>query len=78
MFPLHTVLGSERRLVYLGAWRGGGDAAQVYGLYAESVGRAEHTAYVIHRPHVVEHHDKRQFLGLLEVLDRQAAHLYRS
>lgn len=76
--PVDAVLASKRRLVYLRVGRAGRDAAKVDALNAESVAATEHTAYVIERPDIVEHHDERQLVGFLELLHRQAVHLYGS
>ena len=49
---------------------------QIHCFQAKSVGRTEDRAYVVQRTYVVEHHDKRHFLGLTELFRRQAMHLY--
>lgn len=76
--PSHGVLASECRLVYLGVGWGSGDAAEVNGFYAESVGGTEHRTYVVERAHVVEHHDERQLVRLVKLVYRQTLHFYCS
>ena len=76
--PGDAVLSTQGGLVDLSAGRRRGDAAEIDSLNAEGIARAEDTAHVVHRPHIVEHHHQRQFLGLAELLHREALHLYRA
>ena len=73
--PVHAVLASKGRLVNLGMGRCGRDSAEIDGLHAKGVGRAEHAAHVVKAPHVVENDDERQLPGFLERLDGKPVHL---
>ena len=74
IMPGDAILSSQG----VSAGRRRGDAAEIDSLNAEGIARAEDTAHVVHRPHIVEHHHQRQFLGLAELLHRETLHLYRT
>ena len=58
VLPCDGVFCTKGGLVYFGMGRLGGDATEVDGFDTEGIGGAEHTAYVVHAPHVVEHNDE--------------------
>ena len=70
-----NVLGAEGCLVNLRGWWSRAYAAEVKGLYAESVASAEYAAHVVHRADVVEYYHKRCLARLAELFYRQTLHL---
>ena len=72
--PSDGILGSESRFVDFVVGWGGGDAAEIDGLHAKGVARAENASDIMQRAHIVEHDHERQFLGLAELIDRQPVH----
>src|SRR5690554_4072 len=68
--PADCVFGAQRSFVDFVVGRGGGNATQVYGLEAESIGRAEHTAYVMETAYVIENGDDAMFGGRFKLFWR--------
>lgn len=68
--PADCVFGTQRSFVDFVVGRGGGNATQVYGLEAKSIGRAEHTAYVMETAYVVENGDDAMFGGRFKLFGR--------
>ena len=68
--PADCVFGTQRSFVDFVVGRGGGNATQVYGLEAKSIGRAEHTAYVMETAYVVENGDDAMFGGRFKLFWR--------
>ena len=74
MSPRHRLLGAEGRLVHLGRGRDGGDAAEQHLAQAKGIGRAEHTAHIVHTPHIVQHHAERELAGRTEIGQAETTH----
>ena len=74
--PGDAVLSTQGGLMDLSAGRRRGDAAEIDSLNAEGIARAEDTAHVVHRPHIVENDHQWQLLRLPELFYREALHFY--
>ena len=74
--PVYTLLATQCGLVYLVVGRTGGDAAEVDSLNTEGIATAEDGTHIVKRADIVEDHHNGQFVGLFELLDREAVHLY--
>ena len=70
VLPCHAILTSESRLMDFVARRRGSDATKTHLAHAESITRTEHTAHILCRTHIIQNH------RCLELVDRQAVHLY--
>ena len=73
--PLHHILGTKGRLVYLGTGRCRRYAAQHNALHAESIARAEHGTYIMQATHIVKYHNQGHLLGLGKRIAVNAPHL---
>ena len=74
MSPRHRLLGAEGSLVHLGRGRNGGDAAEQHLAQAKGIGRAKHTAHIVHTPHIVQHHAERELAGRTEIGQAETTH----
>lgn len=76
IFPTDTVFSAEGGFVNFCGRRTGRDAAEPYALKAESIGGAEHAAYVVQATDIVEDDDEGKFLRLVKRLDVHAAEFF--
>ena len=74
--PVYTLLATQCGLVYLVVGRTGGDAAELNSLNTEGIATAEDGTHIVKGADIVEDHHNGQFVGLFELLDREAVHLY--
>ncbi len=67
VFPFHCLLCAQSGFMHLPVLRGGGDAAEVYLFYSESIRSPEHGTDVILAADIVQHDNRRQFFCFLEL-----------
>lgn len=78
IMPGDTVFSPQGGLVNLCAGRRRGDAAEIDSLNEKGIRSAEDAAHVMHGAYIIKNDHQRQFLGLTELLHREALHLYRT
>ena len=76
IFPTDAVFSAEGGFVDFCGRRTGRDAAEPYALKAESIGGAEHAAYVVQAADIVEDDDEGKFLRLVKRLDVHAVEFF--
>ena len=76
IFPTDAVFSAEGGFVDFCGRRTSRDAAEPYALKAESIGGAEHAAYVVQAADIVEDDDEGEFLRLVKRLDVHAVEFF--
>ena len=76
IFPTDAVFSAEGGFVDFCGRRTSRDAAEPYALKAESIGGAEHAAYVVQAADIVENDDEGEFLRLVKRLDVHAVEFF--